>query len=213
MSQRNPLIMANLIRNWCDREPNLEILTFVEIDAGGEFQDETRSYQQLWDNGQRLAAWLRDQGMQKGDAFALVMQNHAEFVDFMVASSILGTVFVPIDSRTRGEKLKYMLNFAECRGAVVGDNALDEVESVWQGGHKKWIATLGEGQGAYPGISPVLAGPFTGTGAGNSEHRSGSAHAATVYLRHHRRPQGHYVHPRPLRCGCHTAWSSGPGPK
>jgi crotonobetaine/carnitine-CoA ligase len=160
MSQRNPLIMANLIRNWCDREPDLNILTFVEIDAGGEFQDETRSYQQLWDNGQRLAAWLRDQGMQKGDAFALVMQNHAEFVDFMVASSILGTVFVPIDSRTRGEKLKYMLNFAECRGAVVGDNALDEVESVWQGGHKKWIATLGEGQGAYPGISPVLAGPL-----------------------------------------------------
>ena len=69
--------------------------------------------------------------MHKGDAFALVMQNHAEFVDFMVASSILGTVFVPIDSRTRGDKLQYMLNFAECKGAVVGDNALHEVEAVW----------------------------------------------------------------------------------
>jgi crotonobetaine/carnitine-CoA ligase len=92
------------------------------------------------------------------------MQNHAEFVDFMVASSILGTVFVPIDSRTRGDKLKYMLDFAECKGAVVGDDALAEVESVWQSAQGKWIATLGTDQGtdqgAYPGISPVLAGPL-----------------------------------------------------
>ena len=160
MAERNPLILANLVRNWCDQEPDLNILTFVEIDADGEFQDQCRSYQQLWDNGQRLAAWLQSQGIGKGDAFALVMQNHAEFVDFMVASSILGSVFVPIDSRTRGDKLKYMLNFAECKGAVVGDNALSEVETVWQDGPDKWIATLGDGQGAYPGISPILAGPI-----------------------------------------------------
>jgi carnitine-CoA ligase len=159
MSDRNPVILANLVRNWCDQAPDLKILTFVDIDTSGGFQDETRTYQQLWDNGQRLAAWLRSLGMQAGDAFALVMQNHAEFVDFMVASSILGTVFVPIDARTRGDKLKYMLDFAECKGAVVGDNALAEVESVWLGGDQ-WIATLGQGQGGYPGISPILAGPI-----------------------------------------------------
>jgi len=159
MSERNPLILANLIRNWCDQAPDKEILTVVSIDEHGNFQDEKRTYQQLWDNGQRLAAWLRDQGMQKGEAFALVMQNHAEFVDFMVASSILGTVFVPIDSRTRGDKLKYMLNFAECRGTVVSSDALAEVEAVWEGEDDRWIATLCGTQGDYPGIAPVLAGP------------------------------------------------------
>ena len=159
MSERNPLILANLIRNWCDQEPDLEILTFVDIDSNGEFQDETRTYRQLWDNGQRLAAWLAGQGMKKGDTFGLVMQNHAEFVDFMVASSILGPVFVPIDSRTRGDKLKYMLDFAECRGAVVGDNALAEVEAVWQGAQDKWTATLGDGDSGHTGITRVLAGP------------------------------------------------------
>jgi len=157
MSKRDPLILANLIRNWCELEPDLQILTFVEIGARGEFLEHTRSYQQLWDNGQRLAAWLKTQGMQKGDAFALVMQNHAEFVDFMVASSILGTVFVPIDARTRGEKLQYMLNFAECKGAVVGDNALSEVEAVWREG-EQWIATLDEKRSDYPAISHVLGG-------------------------------------------------------
>jgi crotonobetaine/carnitine-CoA ligase len=158
MSGRNPSILANLVRNWCDKEPDLKILTFVAIGGNGDFKEETRTYRQLWNNGQRLAAWLQHQGMHQGDAFALVMQNHAEFVDFMVASSILGTVFVPIDSRSRGDKLKYMLDFAECKGAVVGDNALPEVTNAWQG-TDHWIAILGENQDNYVGISPVLAGP------------------------------------------------------
>ena len=160
MSERNPLILANLVRNWCDQAPDLKVLTFVEIDSDGQFRDETRTYQQLWDNGQRLAAWLRDRGMAKGDAFALVMQNHAEFVDFMVASSILGTVFVPIDSRTRGDKLKYMLEFAECKGAVVGDNALPEVESVWPAVGDRWIATLTANDSDYSDVASVMDTPL-----------------------------------------------------
>ncbi|NCF18712.1 MAG: AMP-binding protein [Haliea sp.] len=163
MSDRNPLILANLVRNWCDQAPDKKILTFVEVGDGGEFLDETRTYQQLWDNGQRLAAWLREQGLEQGDAFALVMQNHAEFVDFMVASSILGTVFVPIDSRTRGDKLKYMLDFAECKGAVVGDNALAEVESVWSDRDGRWIATLVANDSGYADIASVLDAPLPGT--------------------------------------------------
>jgi crotonobetaine/carnitine-CoA ligase len=158
MPERNPLILANLIRNWCDKAPDRDVLTFVNIDEKGQFEDETRTYQQLWDNGQRLAAWLQDQGMTRGDTFAIVMLNHPEFVDLMVASSILGTVFVPIDARTRGDKLKYMLNFAECKGAVVGDGALAEVENIWQGNSGKWIATLTPGEAGHQGLSTVLAG-------------------------------------------------------
>lgn len=158
MAQRDPKILANLIRNWCDSEPDNNILTFVAVAADGQFIDETRSYRQLWDNGQRLAAWLRGKGMGPGDSFALVMHNHAEFVDFMVASSILGTVFVPIDSRTRGDKLRYMLDYAECKGAVVSDHSLAEVEAVWRGRAENWIATLGNGEGGYEGIGPILAG-------------------------------------------------------
>ena len=160
MPERNPLILANLIRNWCDEKPHKTIATFVNIDDEGEFHEETRTYQELWENGQRLAAWLRQQGLQQGDAFALVMQNHPEFIDFMVASSILGTVFVPIDSRTRGDKLKYMLNFAECKGAIVSGSALSEVEAIWQGDQDTWIATLCGSHADYPGIRQVLGMPL-----------------------------------------------------
>jgi crotonobetaine/carnitine-CoA ligase len=158
MPEHNPLILANLIRSWCGKAPDRDVLTFVNIDDNGQFQHETRTYQQLWDNGQRLAAWLQNQGVSKGDTFAIVMLNHPEFVDLMVASSILGSVFVPIDARTRGDKLKYMLDFAECKGAVVGDGALAEVEAAWQENPEKWIATLTPGEAGHPGLSTVLAG-------------------------------------------------------
>jgi crotonobetaine/carnitine-CoA ligase len=157
MTTSNHVILAHLVRSWCATEPDLNVLTFVEVDEAGALHEETRSYQQLWDNGQRLAAWLQERGLQAGDVFGLVMQNHPEFVDLMVASSILGTSFVPIDARTRGAKLKYMLDFAGCKGVVVGDNALGEVEAQW--GESGWIATLGEGEKQYPGIGAILKRP------------------------------------------------------
>ena len=38
-----------------------------------------------------------------------MMRNHPEFVETMIAASITGAVFVPIDPRTRGDKLAFML--------------------------------------------------------------------------------------------------------
>ena len=160
MTQGNPVILAGLIRAWCQQSADKEILTFVQIDKDGNFQDVTRTYKELWENGQRLAAWMRSQGMEKGDKFAIIMQNHPEFVDLMVAASILGTVFVPIDPRTRGEKLKYMLEFAECKGAVVAAYALAEVESVWGMKEESWIATLETTGASHARIEDMLAAPL-----------------------------------------------------
>jgi crotonobetaine/carnitine-CoA ligase len=160
VSQINSVILAGLIHNWCQQEPDKEILTFVQIDKNGEYEDVTRSYRQLWENGQRLAAWMRSQGMKKGDKFGIIMQNHPEFVDLMVASTILGTVFVPIDPRTRGKKLNYMLDFAECKGAVVAGYALAEVETAWDVTGDRWIATLEAKDSSHTRVEKILAEPL-----------------------------------------------------
>ncbi len=118
------LTLANLIRRKVEETPDLDVLTFVHIDPAKELQDSTRTYRQLWENGQRIAAGLDDEGMDQGNTFALVMFNHPEFVEAMVGSSIAGTVFVPIDARASGDKLHYLLSFSECRGAIVSDHAL-----------------------------------------------------------------------------------------
>ena len=152
----DPLVLANLIAARRATDAELDVLTFVDIGPHGEYLDEVRSYDDLWANGQRVAASLDEEGMQLGDAFAIVAQNHPEFVDTMVGSSIAGTVFVPIDPRTKGKKLAYMLDFAECRGVVIGDYAAANLAAILEDCPKlEWvwvIATRGGAQVTTKGL-------------------------------------------------------------
>lgn len=130
MNTRDELILANLIANRLDTLANLDVLTFVHIDTTGQYREESRTYAQLWDNAQRIAAAFDARGLKPGDSFALIMHNHPEFVEAMIAASITGTVYVPIDPRVQGAKLKYMLEFAECKGAICADYAICNLNSV-----------------------------------------------------------------------------------
>lgn len=120
------------------------IVTFVEVSASGELVEETRTYAELLAAGQRLAGAFCAHGMEQGDAFALIMRNHPEFVEAMVASEIAGTVFVPIDPRTKGDKLAYMLRFSQCRGAIISADILPQLEAI-RGSltNLQWIWVIG----------------------------------------------------------------------
>ncbi|MED5607888.1 AMP-binding protein [Pseudomonas sp. JH-2] len=143
------LILANVIRRKAEQSPDLDVLTFVHVDADQQLRDCTRSYRQLWENGQRIASGLDDEGMAQGDAFALIMFNHPEFVEAMVGSSIANTVFVPIDARACGDKLQYLLGFSACRGAIVADHALAAVlELAGRLPKLEWLWVLDTGAGA-----------------------------------------------------------------
>jgi crotonobetaine/carnitine-CoA ligase len=140
MSEPNQLILANLVAAQAVANPDLDILTFEN-----EGEIEVLTFRQLWDNAQRLAVALRGIGMRKGDRFALLIQNHPEFVELMVASAILGTVIVPIDPRTRGAKLAYMLRDSDARGVVCAGYSRDGVaEALADCPDIGWIALLGE---------------------------------------------------------------------
>ena len=127
MNTREENILANMIANRVETMPDLDVLT---IEGAGVRCDEVRTYRQLWENGQRLAQTLIDLGLQPGEHFALLMANHAEFVDAMLAASISGTVFVPIDPRTKGDKLAFMLESSRCKGVIVAGYALDNLTGV-----------------------------------------------------------------------------------
>jgi crotonobetaine/carnitine-CoA ligase len=144
MSESNLLIIANLVADRSVRQPDLDVLTFEN-----EGTLETRTYRQLWENGQRLAQGLAGAGMQRGDRFALLMFNHPEFVEFMVASAILGTVFVPIDARMRGAKLAYMLSDSGARGVVGASYSMDGLlEALPDCPQLEWLASIDTLSGA-----------------------------------------------------------------
>jgi crotonobetaine/carnitine-CoA ligase len=162
----NELILAELIAARAEEVPDLDVLTF----DGGERPDEVRTYADLLANGERIAAALAARGMQPGDRFGLLMQNHPEFVETMVAASIAGFVFVPIDPRTRGHKLAFTLRDSECRGLVCADYTLANVAAVrHEVPDLAWVLALesAENPGGMPiadvpGAEPLasaLAGP------------------------------------------------------
>lgn len=130
MNDPEGLILANMIREGVERSPDLDVLTFVHLTPEGDFRDEVRTYGNLWANGQRIAEALIEEKMGEGETFAIMMQNHPEFAELMVGSSIANTVFVPIDPRTKGDKLRYMLTFTECRGIAIADYALSYLMEV-----------------------------------------------------------------------------------
>ena len=163
--ERSELILADLIAIRAERNPDFEVLTF---ECEGR-DDEVRTFSQLNQGANRLAAGLIARGLQRGDRFGLMMRNHPEFVEAMVAASISASVFVPIDPRTRGEKLAYTLRNSGCKGMVLADYNLAQLEEVRAGLPALEFAIAletGEGDapdlGDYRGVdslSEVLAKP------------------------------------------------------
>ena len=69
ISTDKTLVMARIVSEHCDLHPDLDALTFVNVTSNGSLSEEVRTYQQLWDNGQRIAAALDREHMIEGEAF------------------------------------------------------------------------------------------------------------------------------------------------
>lgn len=123
----NEMVLAGLVASRANMWPDKDVVTF---EGGGTDVDEIRTYKDLWINANKLASGLIACGMNRGDRFAILMRNHPEFIELMIAASITGTIFVPIDPRTRGAKLSYTLNNSGCRGIVCTDDTLAQVEDI-----------------------------------------------------------------------------------
>jgi crotonobetaine/carnitine-CoA ligase len=145
--ERNELILADLIALRAEQKPDLDVLTFEHYSLdGGATPDEVRTYAGLFSNANRIAAWLNDHGMQPGDRFVIMLRNHPEFVEAMIAASMTGTVFVPVDPRTRADKLAFMVNNSGSRGVVCANYNLAQVRLAEQHcAGLEWLLLLEEG--------------------------------------------------------------------
>ncbi len=154
MRERNELILSDLVAARAETQPDRGVLTFEHwsLDRCAT-PDEVCTYARLDSNARRIAARLRALGMQRGDRFALVMRNHPEFVEAMLAASMGGWVFVPVDPRTPAARLAFMLRNAGCRGVFAADYCLGEVLAAQaQAPGVEWVLGLDSGE---PGLANV----------------------------------------------------------
>lgn len=101
----NPMIVSHKVQQEAEARPDHRLFTFEDPSGA----DRTVCYADLWTKANRLAAYYEERGIGMGDKVAILMRNHPEFVYALVASAIGGVQLVPIDPRTKGDKLRYQL--------------------------------------------------------------------------------------------------------
>lgn len=75
----------------------------------------TRSFQQLHANANRLADTLHQHGLRPGDALALLCRNRVEFVEVLLAALRSGLRLTPIHSQLTADEVRYIVQDSGAR--------------------------------------------------------------------------------------------------
>ena len=122
----NWFYLGQLFEIRANTRPDFPVLTF-ENPAG---PDVVQTFQDLHENSHRFAQALVDAGIEKGDKFAAIMYNYPEMVHMIGAASILGAVIVPIDPRTKGDKLAHQISNSKSKAVFITADLLHHIEAV-----------------------------------------------------------------------------------
>ncbi|HEY9190360.1 MAG TPA: long-chain-fatty-acid--CoA ligase, partial [Sulfurovum sp.] len=126
-----------------------ELITYQAKKRGKKvalFVDDRKiTYAEILEAADRLAGFLSDKGVQKGDKIALFLRNSPEFIYTIFAASKLGAVVVPVNTFLKEEELSYILEDSGST-VLVASSIYDKVVKsshagvlcrsiVWEGDH------------------------------------------------------------------------------
>jgi fatty-acyl-CoA synthase len=101
------------------------------------FRDERISYQELNNRVNALAHALRHQGVTEGSRVGYVGDNHPAFLEVFFATTMLGAIFVGLNTRLAAPELRYMIEdsglthlFHSTALAKVTHSAVEGMESI-----------------------------------------------------------------------------------
>lgn len=76
------------------------------------------------DHPRKVASALEDLGVRKSDRVAVLIPNQPEFVEVLVGCSVLGAIFVPINTRLAEDEIAYILEDSNPE-AFIWDSSLE----------------------------------------------------------------------------------------
>jgi len=144
--------------------PDFPVLTFEDASN----PEEVQTYAELFENSHRFAKALVEAGIDKGDRFAVMMYNRPEMVHLMAAASILGAVIVPVDPRSKGDKLAHQLKNSKSKALFLTSDLLgrageieDRIKDVKIFAAEKPGATATGDVSKFASINEILDAPFS----------------------------------------------------
>ncbi|XP_022229909.2 long-chain fatty acid transport protein 1 isoform X1 [Drosophila obscura] len=79
---------------------------------------------------EKIAAFFKQQGLQRGDCVALLMETRLEYPCIWLGLSQLGVITALINSNLRGESLLHSVKVANAKAFVFGSELMDVVQSL-----------------------------------------------------------------------------------
>ncbi len=87
-------------------------------------------WRELADSTRRLAGFLREKGIGKGDHVGLYLQNCPQYVIAHYAIQMLGAVITPLNPQYKTAEVEYQLDNAEAKAVICGTDLYPMVEAV-----------------------------------------------------------------------------------
>ncbi len=113
-----PEIIEKSAKGYADR-------IMSRIKRGGRWIDFT--YKQTFNNIRKLASYLKEIGVNKGDFVALLSENRPEWGWGYFAIQWAGGVVIPLDARLTEVERRFLMDFAEVKHAICSLSYLDEM--------------------------------------------------------------------------------------
>lgn len=104
---------------------------------------ETVTYSALDAAANRIAHWMRGQGMHAGDAFGLLMENSARYYEIYWAAQRSGLVLVPISTHLTAAEIAYILDDSDAKLLITSGKFADVVSALPDHGTALPILTYG----------------------------------------------------------------------
>jgi acyl-CoA synthetase (AMP-forming)/AMP-acid ligase II len=122
----NQAIVSHFLEMKADAKPDKEILVF----ENGAFGENILTYRTLYENANKIARLFLQNDIGKGDTYAVFMRNHPEFVYGMLAGPVVGAIMVPIDPRSRGARLRFLIENSKAKAVIVSDENLAPLQEI-----------------------------------------------------------------------------------
>src|SRR5690606_30831583 len=88
------------------------------------------SWAEVADAVRRLAAFLQQRGIVKGDRIGIYLQNCPQYIIAHYAIQMIGGVITPLNPQYKAAEVEYQLDNAEAKAVIVGCDLYPMVASV-----------------------------------------------------------------------------------
>jgi crotonobetaine/carnitine-CoA ligase len=124
--QLNWTFLGQLFDIRANTRPDFPVLAF----ENGNYPETVQTFQDLHENSHRFARALLKADVNKGDTFSVIMYNYPEMIHLMAAASIIGAIIVPIDPRTRGDKLAHQIANSKSKAVFTTSDLLIHLDAI-----------------------------------------------------------------------------------